>query len=247
MADHPILFTGAMVRAILDGSKTQTRRVITAKHAQEADAWAWSPERGLWESGIAADHGRHGHGEWVRCPYGVPGDRLWVRETWAHYQTVDRRVRFDGASFSEVSDGFAGYRADGHDTIEDFREHVRLMSGLDLEAVEINGDRWRPSIHMPRWASRITLEVTAVRVERVQDISEEDARAEGVDWSAPRTHSEPDEDPREVGYPSAGASFARQNFRELWDSINAARGYSWESNPWVWAVGFRRIEGTDHD
>ena len=114
------------------------------------------------------------------CLYGQSGDRLWVRETWAHYQTVNHIRRPDGAAHSEISDGYAGYRADGFSSIEEFRDHVRLMSDCSLEEVLINGDKWRPSIHMPRWASRILLEITDVRVERLQDITDADAIAEGV-------------------------------------------------------------------
>jgi hypothetical protein len=103
---------------------------------------------------------------------------------------------------------------------------------------------WRPSIHMPRWASRITLEVVSVRVERLRAITEEDARAEGVDWVAPHPYGErwddDREDPREVGYPGGG-SFARDNFRRLWDSINGKRA-AWAQNPWVWAVEFRMVQ-----
>jgi len=176
----------------------------------------------------------------LRCPYGGPGDRLWVRETWAHYQCVDHVRRPDGRSFSEVSDGLAGYKADGFDGIEDFRSHVKLMSGSACEAVEINGDRWRPSIHMPRWASRITLEITGIRVERLHEISFEDAKAEGVErrvvcdgW-------------REYGLPpdveAAGThplQSARESYTSLWQSINGPG--SWNANPWVWVVEFRRV------
>ena len=194
MKERPILFSAPMVRAILNGTKTQTRRAVKDRHidsAPPACIFQWLRER---------------------CTYGQPGDRLWVKETWAHYQTVNRIRKTDGRSFSEVSDGLAGYRADGYDTIEDFRKHVQMMSGCDLEAVEIRGDRWRPSIFMPRWASRLTLEVTGVRVERLQEISEREARAEG--------------------YESARAFMAGD-----WASKKA------ESNPWVWVLDFKRVEG----
>ena len=159
MKERPILFSGEMVRAILDDRKTQTRRVVKPQPEYYDHRWRWLDV-------IASCTGSLDERMRSHCPYGQPGDRLWVRETWVHYHTVNHRRLHHGGAISEVSDGLAGYRADGHDTIEDFRQHVRLMSGADLEAVEINGDRWRPSIHMPRWASRITLEITAVSVER---------------------------------------------------------------------------------
>ena len=223
MKERPILFSAPMVRALLDGSKTQTRRVVKPQPSKGWDFEAppvfgriTSPHPKKGRFGVFI---RHGVGtdfpmvDLIPCPYGQPGDRLWVRETWAHYHTVNHIRRSDGRAFDEVSDGLAGYRADGCETIEEFREHVRLMSGCDLQAVEINGDRWRPSIHMPRWASRITLEVTGVRVERLGDVSESDARAEGVQSVA--------------------------EFKELWASINGPS--SWDANPFVWVVSFRRM------
>lgn len=213
--ERPIIFSGSMVRAILDGRKTQTRRVI--KNIVEGS--------GGWPS---FSKGRH-HGNMVKpkyCPYGLPGDRLWVRETYAIHQTVDHIRRPDGRAFSEVSDGCAAYRADGHDTVEDLRSHIKVMGDMSLEAIEIQGDRWRPSIHMPRWASRITLEVTDVRVERVQEIetSPEDMLAEGV-----------------TAVTEAAVHLAFE-FRKLWDSINAKRGFGWDVNPWVWVVSFKVLD-----
>jgi hypothetical protein len=243
MKERPILFSGPMVQAILDGAKTQTRRVVKPqpKIRERGDrhgAWYRVDSVGDLvdnsqpETGLLAYYGRCWDGihrlasDIIACPYGQPGDRLWVRETWAHYQTVNHARRPDGRSFSEVSDGMAGYRADGHDTIEDFRNHVRMTSGCDLEAVEINADRWRPSIHMPRWASRILLEIADVRVQRLQDISEEDAKAEGC---YAKTYRD-----------GRGHEPASVDFRYLWESINGAG--SWDANPWVWAISFRRVD-----
>lgn len=174
MTDRPILFSGPMVRSILEGRKTQTRRPLKmpptvpfsticrdAAGMFTGDAWGNELER-------------------LRVPHAI-GDRLWVRETWALYQTINFVVYCNGGAFSEVSDGKAGYRADGLDSIAEFKDNIRLMSGLDFEGVEVDGDRWRPSIHMPRWASRLTLIVTDARVQRLQDISEEDAIAEGIE------------------------------------------------------------------
>ena len=212
MTERPILFSAEMVRAILEGQKTQTRRKMKPAKAKRPKRW------------LIDDAAVNG----LVCPYGQPGDMLWVRETWAHYQTVNHVWRSEGRAFDEVSDGLAGYRADGHDSIEDFRAHVRLMSGCDLEHVIINGDRWRPSIHMPRWASRITLRITDVRVERLQDISEDDARAEGcepVGW---------------IDETDVGMSSYREGFTRLWNTINGVG--AWEANPWVWVIEFERVK-----
>ena len=190
--ERPILFSAPMVRAILAGTKTQTRRVV--KGAPED----WSPvQPQVYAPTIVDRHGfeqpgpdAFGAGDaqgdhWIRCPYGQPGDRLWVRETWAQH----------GVS--------AVYRADSGDR----------PAGAGM---------WRPSIHMPRWASRITLEVTGVKVERLQGISEADAIAEGIPQS-------------DVSPPDMGV-FA---YRQLWESINGPG--SWDANPWVWCVSFKRV------
>jgi hypothetical protein len=163
-----------------------------------------------------------------------PDDRLWVRETWAHYHTVNHIRRPHGGALDEVSDGLAGYRADGHETIEEFCDHIRLMSGHDLEGVAINGDRWRPSIHMPRWASRLTLIVIATKIERIQDISEEDAIAEGVERNINGRYG--------VRGPFGGwlgdnFDTAKEAFQYLWMSLHGAEG--WHRNPEVVALSFK--------
>ena len=177
MKERPILFNAPMVRALLAGTKTQTRRIVKARDLEWVDV-----HQGLREPDNAE-----------RCPYGQPGDRLWVRETFGHFERNE--------NFAPGCEVF--YRADGE--------------SLALEP-------WRPSIHMPRWASRITLEVTGVRVERLQGISEADAIAEGVRNS--------------LHLP--GGRFARENFEHLWWTVNGDG--SWESNPWVWVVEFKAIE-----
>ena len=137
----------------------------------------------------------------IRCPYGEAGDRLWVRETW---RAVELDSGLDGVLF----------RGDNQ------------VANSNCK----HGDKWRPSIFMPRWASRITLENVGVRLERVQDISHEDATAEGVE----------DVDHAPYGFPIH--SYAVANFRVLWDQINAKRGFPWASNPWVWVVKFEVAE-----
>lgn len=234
MSAHPILFSGPMVSALLAGTKTQTRRAmkpqpdLTPEVNDDGDAEFYI--------GDECVHIKP-------CPYGQPGDLLWVRETWAHYHTVNRALRSGGRSFSELSDGFAGYRADGHDTIEEFRDHIRLMSGCDLEAVEINGNRWRPSIHMPRWASRLTLRITDVRVQRLQDISKADAAAEGVEWkTCPTRQTEASFNAQQMARRMGMAAHYEaeilyvEGYRNLWNSINGHG--SWDANPWVWAISF---------
>lgn len=197
MTERPILFSGPMVGAIMDGRKTQTRRpvrdqsLISDIAGGGAEPVVWWPRRG---------------DEFTICPYGVPGDRLWVRETWAEFYASSR---------GDTHEAGIRYAADGRERII----HVEKMRfGGDLR---LDGKlAWRPSIHMPRWASRITLEVTDVRVERVQEISCGDLRAEGYD--APKIHPN------------------LQKFRGSWDSIYAKRGFEWDSNPWVWVVTFQK-------
>ena len=179
MTEHPILFSGAMIRKILSGEKTQTRRVVTPQPEGARCGIVTSDGYGLFFAGLMPES--RSIGEPVRCRYGQAGDRLWVRETWC------------------INFGTRIYRAD--------YEH---------DSFEYGAKGWKPSIHMPRRFSRITLELTQVRVERVQDISLDDMRAEGV---------QPDHEASLLWREAL-----QQNFRTLWDSINAKRGYSWESN-----------------
>ena len=220
--ERPILFSGEMVRAILEGRKTQTRRVVTHRRffdVVETEMMSCSDNGvfGYWPILLAKDGGT----EVMKCPYGVPGDRLWVRETW-----------FSRPSSNE----FLGYSADG-----DY-PHGKAY-------------RVRPSIHMPRWASRILLEITDIRVERVQDISEADAEAEGMPCDLDFPISEA-YCPNCLGQGLHGAfgenygmtevecsdcETVGKRFRNLWDSINEKRGFGWNTNPWVWVVEFKVI------
>lgn len=233
--EKPILFSDPMVKAILEGRKTQTRRVV--KPQPESKPFQVHGEKtGDWFTSNP-DYPKHGDmmsGRW-KCPYGQPGDLLWVRETWS--------VNFYGGG--SVDGGVqqhygVEYKADlGVKNIHLDHYDKNLSKLFDTQRGE-----WRPSIHMPRWASRITLEVVGVRVERLQDINDADARSEGVDWASPQPYGEKldwddCEDPREVGYPPPGASFALDNFRRLWDSINRKK-HPWDSNPWVWVIEFKK-------
>lgn len=192
--DRPILFSAPMVLSILYGyRKGQTRRLAK-----------------LSDAGLVGRRGHQWHvddpGATAACPYGAIGDRLWVRETWAH--------SIHAACSERDEDGPFVYAADGN------REAT------------IDG-RWRPSIHMPRHASRISLEITDVRLQRLHDISESDAVAEGVSYSL-------DIDAGAwCGASDRLWGTAREAFRDLWESIHG--NGSWAANPWVWALTFRRL------
>lgn len=209
VAERPILFSGAMVRAILDGRKTQTRRVVTGLPQTPHGYGVYFEDGGdEWQFQPKDEDGDPGDGEvyFVKCPYGKPATVLWVRETWGQSNGVWDDWEYHRGKPDQLLP--VVYRADNP------------TYGADDEY-------WRPSIHMPRWASRITLEVTEVRVERLQDISEDEAVAEGYDCS---------------GLQEAATDVATVWFRTLWDEINAKRpGCSWEDSPWVWAITFRRI------
>lgn len=189
MKERPILFNGDMVRAILDGRKAQTRRVVKADfdiigERDDGSLWPWREDC------------ENGGDIWYPCPYGQPGDRLWVRET---FSEVDCRLT---------------YRADTDDGA-----HCQVS-------------RWTPSIYMPRWASRITLEITGVRVERLQDISQQDAMAEGC--------LSPDLPPELRGVSADYVADERTTFAILWNRINGPG--SWAANPWLWVIEFERVE-----
>lgn len=227
MNTRPILFSGAMARAILDGRKTQTRLVVRNI----------SIGPGGWPSFNAGPH----LGNFLKpkyCPHGTIGDRLWLRETWHPSCRIANEFEIE-------------YRAD---------ESTRtVVAGYDDPTPSIDRaimrEAWVSPIHMPRWASRLTLEITGIRVERVQDVSEADARAEGMlpNWAGELSGWNPDEhgflpfdadDEGNVPGCDPYDSFtARDCFARLWDSINGTRpGCSWEANPWVWIVEFRRVE-----
>jgi hypothetical protein len=202
MRERPILFSAPMVNAILAGRKTQTRRVVKGEKPGQPLDWLSAgftpefvaePENGL-------------------CPYGVPGDRLWVREAcWLYGRWIERGVTTTGRPKRSLE--LIGRQA-RHDNPG--YHHTAHYGGND-------GWSWRPGIHMPRWASRITLEVTGVRVERLNDIGAADALAEGmtfpeaIEWGC---------DPKDA-------------FFGLWEHINGPG--SWGANPFVWVVEFKRV------
>ncbi|MFW4859062.1 hypothetical protein ACOAP9_05030 [Pseudomonas aeruginosa] len=200
--ERPILFNDQMVRAILEGRKTVTRRVVKDTGLYAIDAAIHGNDVALREREALS----------TRCPYGEPGDRLWVRETWG------LQVRSYGGGAGE----FIVYRATNPDAI-----YCRSSEGHEYPV------KWKPSIHMRRHSSRILLEITAVRVERLQDISEEQALAEGV-------RGEPCDHARQACADiGCWGDTAKGAFGFLWESLNGEG--SWAANPWVWVVEFKRV------
>jgi hypothetical protein len=248
--ERPIIFTSDSVRAILDGRKTQTRRVIKPQLSPDLKWMGWI-------IGVGSNNDKSlGCAQWVdnfplstkthtvKNPYGQPGDRLWVRETWINPFLTEERL----PSEMPIRPKEIRYRADG-----------------------VEYPRWQPSFFMPRWASRITLEIVNVRVERVQDITEEDAIAEGIDYlfskedclttagligTAPKDHGYKNylwhgdygkygiENRQSDSWPYqySGYKNAIGSYSSLWEKINAKRGYGWDTNPWVWVIEFRKVE-----
>lgn len=202
MKEHPILFSGPMVRAILDGRKTQTRRIVKPQEAILTDDMART---------FGVRPPKVENFPVVKSPFGGPGDRLWVRETHAL-----RDCQPHGYPQCVIS-----YEADQASMLADMGEADPLQR-VEYEAPA----RWRPSIHMPRWASRITLEVTAVRVERLQTIKDFDAYQEGAQSEAGTITG-----PYCMSY--------AQGFRTLWQSIYGPG--AWAENPWVWVYSFRKV------
>jgi hypothetical protein len=249
--ERPILFSGAMVRALLAGTKTQTRRLVKPQPTPATWAQAGANLGGDVRAARPVVHPLFGIGlrrdgtEFagigfpepnIRCPYGEAGERLWVRETHAvvpysayHHASseIPHRVSPDGVWWAVYREGWT----------------------------RCAPDPWKPSIHMPRWAARIVLELTDVRVQRLHDISEDDAKAEGVapNWMSDdlsggigRGWNEAADGWHNYAYPPhyAGEDYeplftARESYGSLWDAINGAG--AWSANPWVWALTFRRV------
>jgi hypothetical protein len=238
MAEYPILMNGESVRAILEGRKTQTRRLVRPQPVGCFRGWV---DR---DKGPRAWFNSEPTSQESYCPYGQPGDRLWVRETWG----------YRGGSWNnhtpKVQNFLIAYRAD-KSQITFSRSAETFKSLAKQRPRKIDEDdwdwkdylsrywkSWRSSTHMPRWASRITLEITDVRVQRLQDISEEDAKAEGVKQRSISTWWNYFED--------CYLSSAQQSFSSLRQSINGKNKPgedwdAWDANPWVWAVTFKVV------
>ena len=233
--ERGILFSPPMVRALLGGRKTQTRRAVKPKPTGTVNGMPY------WgDLGIKANLREYAH---PPCPYGQPGDRLWVRERWrvaAWHEGEPILIEYEDGTHCEESGSDADYYGSWYERMMEQSADDCARAGLkpdDDGIYNMNESgvvtRWRPSLFMPRWASRITLEITSVRVERVQGISEADALAEGVEqgW-------------RDVqlvgGAQGVSRTTARQAYAALWDSINSKK-HPWASNPWVWVIEFRKV------
>jgi len=231
--ERPIPFNAPMVRAVLDGSKTQTRRIVKPRYPCEiaerddGSTWPWYP-----------DYVTGGDGDgWVACPYGVAGDRLWVRESWRAPHALDE-LSPKGIADACLNAGYVApwcpiqYEACG--------SRNSAMDWLEFGSTPNSAKpgRYRHARLMPRWASRITLEVTGVRVERLQAISEADAKTEGITPREVRQFWLYGADPEERAAIYRRA--AVDPYRELWESINGAG--SWDANPWVWMVDFKQFD-----
>ncbi|WP_370602552.1 hypothetical protein [Citrobacter cronae] len=247
MKERGMIFNREMVRSIIDGRKTQTRRimaiqpehselglrrVIDSKNGRDNGKYFWS------QSGAC---GLKMRSKMFGCPYGEVGDRIWVRETWSDvnlegspavayraddevYDLMeDESLLDEGGSFNYQDPRVCKYQFAAW--------HSDLISGIE--------GNWRPSIHMPRWASRITLDITDVRVERLNGISETDAEAEGIDMEA--LFDSQDCYDCIADHNMTGRPTAKGAFKYLWESIYGEEG--WKSNPWVWVIEFKRVEG----
>ncbi|MGK7015602.1 hypothetical protein N1Z70_00010795 [Klebsiella pneumoniae] len=237
MKERGMIFNGEMVRAILDGRKTQTRRPIKWKQTrfteigerEDGSKWPWSEDA------------EHACDFWHPCPFGAVGDRIWVRETWATLGNEDGCCIDWEGNLCKGGERSAAriYRASCEQRPGDYG----LWSIPDdaywkphTKEHKFEG-AWRPSIHMPRWASRILLEITDVRVERLNAISEEDATAEGV----PPAGSLLPDYPGTFLTPKGDFATAKVAFQRLWESIYGEE--SWKANGWVWVISFKRVEG----
>ena len=247
MKEKPILFQGDMIRAILEGRKTETRQIIKKQ-----------PMKGQKINTTLR--------EMNKCPYGQVGDRLWVRETFKVGAWRDQgqlRIAFDYRASPELVNTPWCYPSSSKEYTNQILKAVLELDKKGIETVDGGPDRiykweagksplnWKPSIFMPRWASRINLEITEIKVERVQDIGQRDVLNEGMTLLTKdngRTYkfgmADSDGLPGNDDYGWQWQEWEvdhKKAFFKLWDSINKKRGYSWDSNPWVWVIKFRRI------
>ncbi|MEH4985908.1 hypothetical protein PO461_00530 [Enterobacter asburiae] len=234
MKERGMIFNGEMVRAILDGRKTQTRRPVNPQPELTAGS-GFSWKGWVYGSG-STDRETNKNFAHVACPHGKPGDRIWVRETFQgplfDYEQMEA-YQEDSSKFQKPE--FCVYKADGKPAPEFFDADENLHCS------------WRPSIHMPRWASRITLEITGVRVERLQQISESEAAIEGMiftDYGVGRFGQQnPGYSWRPTTHTDQCLPNARMAYANLWEEIYGEG--SWQANPWVWVIEFERVEGVD--
>lgn len=225
MKERQILYKGPMVRAILAGEKTQTRRVVIPTQTPprvaplRMEPWIINGQQETDDQGLPCWAGYHpdypGEAKWFSCPYGKPGDQLWVREAWQ--ARSPRGIEWTTYKPSE-REGYAP------------ADWTVRYAATDENFAEWSG--WNPSIHMPRWASRITQTITDVRVERVGDITEADAQAEGVlEWARSHCSRDPEDELHAWAY-----------FELMWNSVNKS-DYCWDMNPFVWVITFETLIG----
>ncbi|HEJ8055876.1 TPA: hypothetical protein SMI48_002207 [Serratia marcescens] len=232
MKERPVIFNSEMVRASLSGRKTQTRRVMKPQPEPCYRGGHWWPSNAFKTMLHIEEQMQNGQGGWKglagdACPFGQVGDRMWVRETF---------MDLTGTGIEATAGKFEGFAYRANTPAGSYGDEVRKEYGL----------KWTPSIHMPRWASRILLEITAVRVERLNDISEEDAKAEGVraignnfgNGPAYCDYLLPNLDDTAEWYNRASDSF-----KSLWKSIYGAE--SWRANPWVWVIEFKQVSARE--
>ncbi|MEE2286256.1 hypothetical protein [Klebsiella pneumoniae] len=227
MKERGMIFNGEMVRAILDGRKTQTRRLIKWKQTrfteigerEDGSKWPWSEDA------------EHACDFWHPCPFGAVGDRIWVREAFrVHSRATDVATLV--------------YKASERNSWTE-QTHRVPVAVCNKPATP---EKWTPSLHMPRWASRILLEITGVRVERLNAISPEDAESEGLERTnftgfgdEPGLPSYPEPDVYFDPLKKQWKEYPPEAFAGLWESIYGEG--SWQTNPWVWVIEFKRIEG----
>ncbi|HAU2966545.1 TPA: hypothetical protein JC740_000604 [Salmonella enterica subsp. diarizonae] len=223
MKERGMIFNGEMVQAILEGRKAQTRRPFNWRR-QPAMEMAERDDGSLWPW---AEDCERGGDIWFACPFGEVGDRVWVRETW-------QAIHDDVDEFGHVEERTY---APSIPKEKDRYWHTVYAEHFGDESREDRGFPWRPAIHMPRWASRITLEITDVRVERLHSISERDALREGL-FQLPasgRYCLQPG-----MQYFGMASHSAKEVYSWLWASVYGEE--SWAANPWVWVIEFKRIQ-----
>ncbi|HCM1930527.1 TPA: hypothetical protein N3A15_002186 [Salmonella enterica subsp. salamae serovar 51:c:-] len=233
MKERGMIFNGEMVRAILDGRKTQTRRVMKPQPdpCPAPRGGHWWPSNVFKTMLHVEEEMQNSKGGWGglvgdACPFGDVGDRIWVRETFSCIGNEDGHPVDANSNLCSREDAQRIYRASAIQKPGNYGLWTS-PDGFDFEGA------WTPSIHMPRWASRITLEITDVRVERVQDISQRDAIAEG----GPPDHPSFSKISREMGF----SDWPRSWFAQTWWGIYGRE--AWNTNPWVWVIEFKRVEG----
>jgi hypothetical protein len=225
----PVLFSTPMVQAILDNRKTQTRRVVKMTKDIENPEFGYTA---FTQIGSISVRGKHANGEYgesfIKCPYGKVGDILWVRETWANTTNVNSVSDFPYGVPHIVSESFDGKVHSAYI----YRASTPDWQWLDDDGWTTEKSHWKPSIHMPKVACRLFLKIKSIRVERLQEISEQDAKAEGAEGL----------NCQYIGAEHHGQGYTSytEGFKKIWQDINGR--VSWLANPWVWVIEFERIE-----